>query len=128
MTAAVATTNFADASDYGPGDRPGPLDASEPSALPADHAARTRPGLYLRRAAAERLDRELRGDVVWVDAGCCAGDGVELAIYVAFGVQAAKNLDDGVPFLVTGADQRLAAQLVNRLADNGIRRAYLVTP
>jgi hypothetical protein len=130
ITATLATNRFAEESEYGPGDRPGPLAATDlrPAALPADLAARTRPGLYVRREAAERWEREHPGEGVWLDAGCCANEGPDLALYLAFGMQAAQNLDDDAPFLVAGADQRLAATLVNALADKGIRRAYLVMP
>jgi len=126
----VASAALAGESDYGPGDRPeaASLPTSDSAAMPADHAARTRPGLYLRRADAERWEQRLRGDVVWVDAGCCAGDTAEMALLTAYGMQAAKNLGNDAPFFVTGSNQRLAATLVNRLAETGSRNAFLVTP
>jgi len=119
--------NFAEEPEQGPGDRAN-TPASDPAAMPADHAARTRPGLYLRRADAERWERRLRGDVVWLDAGCCAGDEAEMALLIAYGMQAAKNLGNDAPFFVSGSDQRLAATLVNRLAETGSPQAFLVTP
>lgn len=124
LAATAATPLQAQAQARGPGLQP---PAARGSAMPLDHAARTRPGLYLRHAEAEALDRRLRGAVVWVDTGCCAGDGMELAMLTAFGMQAAMDLDNDAPFLVTGDDQRLAALLVNRLTDAGLRRVYLVT-
>lgn len=126
LAAAVATPLQAQvqAQARGPGLQ---VPAARSGAMPLDHAARTRQGLYLRHAEAEALDRRLRGAVVWVDTGCCAGDGADLAMLTAFGMQAALDLDNDAPFLVTGDDQRLAALVVNRLTDAGLRRVYLVT-
>lgn len=118
-------------SEFSPGDRPAAALAAaqpEPAAQPTDHAARTTSGLYLRRAAAEQWDRELGGRVVWIEVGCCAGEAADLAILVAFGIQAAKDLHNDAPFLVTGGDLRLAAQVVNRLVGQGPDRVFLVLP
>jgi hypothetical protein len=122
----------------GPGTRmAAPAAASRPQAAgasrrsadaePIDHAARTRAGLYVRRADAERIDRELHGQVIWLDATCCTDEEIELVAMLAYGEQAARNLGADAPLFVTGADQRLAARLVNRLWDAGLRTAYLVT-
>jgi hypothetical protein len=97
------------------------------SAEPIDHAARTRAGLYVRRDEAERIDRELGGQVIWLDAACCSDEELELVAMLAYGEQAARNLSAETPLFVTGSDQRLAARLVNRLADAGVRKPYLVT-
>lgn len=95
-------------SDHGPGDR------AEPA-----------PGGPITRAEAERMERALRGDVIWVDAGCCSDD-IDLVALIAYGMQAAKNLGNDAPFFVTGNDAQLVARLVERLAQSGITRAYRV--
>jgi hypothetical protein len=92
----------------------GPADRSEPPA-----------GGPITRAEADRMDRVLRGDVVWVDAGCCSDD-IDLVALIAYGNQAAKNLGNDVPFLVTGNDAQLVARVVERMAQSGITRAYRV--
>lgn len=102
--------------------------AGDPSAQPADYGARTRPGLYLRRADAERIDRERGGAVVWVDLACCNANEPDLPVLIAYTVQATKNLAGDAPFFVTGSDLRGAAQVVNHLARNGAPNVYLVTP
>jgi hypothetical protein len=140
-TAAAAEAWRAE-SDYGPGDRPGPAGAVErgpldlgpqASSMPVDPAARTRRGLYVSRSLAERADLERGGDIVWIDAGCCAGavregDGHDLAVMLAFATQAAKHLGPDAPFFVHGSDLRGAARLVDRLVATGARHSYLVTP
>ncbi|MDP1534255.1 MAG: hypothetical protein Q8L92_11825 [Rubrivivax sp.] len=102
--------------------------ASNPRAMPADPSMRTRRGLYLRRADADLAEARLRGDVVWVQVDCCSGDNSELAMQLAFGVQAAKNLDDEAPFFVAGDDLRTAAQVADRLHTMGLKTVYLVSP
>jgi hypothetical protein len=121
---ATSARLFVADTEYGPGARPGPTSAAP---APADAAAHTRPGLYLRRGAAERIDQQTRGEVVWLDTDAFPGD-IDLAVLNAYGVQAAVNLGNDVPFLVTGGNQRLSARVVDRLAAEGIARAYLVTP
>jgi hypothetical protein len=98
------------ASDHGPGDRGGPA-----------------AGGPIAHAEAERMERALRGGVVWVDADCCKDD-IDLVSMLAYGMQAAKNLDNDAPFFVTGSDPQLVARLVARLAQSGITRAYRVVP
>ena len=102
--------------------------AAEPNSVPMDHGAHTRKGLYAQREQALQLERQLRGDVVWVDVQCCGTEGADLAVYIAYGVQAAHNLPASAPVFVSGADQRPAASVVNRLADGGMSRVFLVTP
>lgn len=106
----------------------GTLLAAEPSNVPLDHGAHTQRGLYAQREQALQLERQLRGDVVWVPVECCGTEGADLAVYIAYGVQAAHNLPDSAPVFVSGADLRLAASVVNRLADGGMSRVFLVTP
>lgn len=101
--------------------------AAEPSSVPADHGARTRKGLYAQREQALQLERQLRGDVIWVPVECCGAEGADLAIQVAYGVQAAHDLSSSAPVFVSGADLRQAASVANRLADGGMSRVFLVT-
>lgn len=98
-----------------------------PHAEPIDHAARTRTGLYLHRDEADQISRERRGQVIWVDASCCVDEELELIAMLAYGEQATRKLGADTPVFVTGADQRLAARLVDRLGDAGIPTAHLVT-
>ena len=106
----------------------GTLLAAEPNSVPLDHDAHTKRGLYAQREQALQLERQLRGDVVWVPVECCGAEGADLAVYIAYGVQAAHNLPASAPVFVSGADQRPAASVVNRLADGGTSRVFLVTP
>ena len=102
--------------------------AAEPNSVPLDHGAHTHKGLYAEREQALQLERQLRGDVVWVPVECCGTEGADLAVYIAYGMQAAHNLPVSAPVFVSGADLRLAASVVNRLADSGMSRVFLVTP
>ena len=102
--------------------------AAEPSSVPLDHGAHTQRGLYAQREQALQLERRLRGDVIWVPVECCGTEGADLAIYIAYGMQAAHNLPASAPVFVSGDDLRLAASVVNRLADGGMSRVFLVTP
>ena len=102
--------------------------AAEPNSVPLDHGAQTHKGLYAEREQALQLERQLRGDVVWVPVECCGTEGADLAVYIAYGMQAAHNLPASAPVFVSGADLRLAASVVNRLADGGMSRVFLVTP
>ena len=99
-----------------------------PNSVPVDYGARTRKGLYAQREQALQLERTLRGEVIWVDVACCGTEGADLGVLIAFGMQAAGNLPASVPVFVGGADLRLAASVVNRLADAGLSRVFLLTP
>lgn len=101
---------------------------AELDSAPADYGARTRNGLYAQYEQALQLERQLRGDVVWVPVECCGTEGADIAVYIAYGVQAAHNLPASAPVFVSGADLRLAASVVNRLSDGGMSRVFLVTP
>lgn len=96
-------------------------------AEPKDGGARTRQGLYLTAAQAQALARRLDDRLVTVEARCCGPETAELDVLMAFGVQAAANLPNDAPFVVSGSDLRQAAAVANRLADLGARQAYLVT-
>lgn len=97
------------------------------SAEPADTGARTRQGLYLTAEQANALARKLADRVVTVEARCCGLETAEMDVLMAFGVQAAANLGNDAPFIVSGSDLRQAAAVANRLAELGARQAYLVT-
>lgn len=97
------------------------------TAEPADNGARTRQGLYLTTEQAGALARKLDDRVVTVEARCCGLDTAEMDVLMAFGVQAAANLGNDAPFIVSGSDLRQAAAVANRLAELGARQAYLVT-
>ena len=51
----------------------------------------------------------------------------ELAVLIAFGLQAAHDLDKSAPVLVYGRDLRVAASIANWLNDQGYSRVWLVT-
>ena len=96
-------------------------------AEPADAGARTRPGLYLTPEQAQALAHRLYDRLVRVEASCCGADSAELDVQIAFGVQAAANLPNDAPFVVSGGDLRQAAVVVNRLSELGARQVHLVT-
>lgn len=102
--------------------------AAAPDSVPMDHGAHTRSGLYAQREQALQLERQLRSDVVWVPVECCGTEGADLAVLIAYGMQAAHDLPASAPVFVSGADLRLAASVANRLADGGMSRVFLVTP
>jgi hypothetical protein len=105
----------------------GSLRASLAEAVPADPGARTRSGHYALREQAVALDFERRGDVVWVDAGCCAFDAAASALGIVQGLRTAAEVSPDAPVLVKGQNLRLAAHVVNRLEEEGERRVFLVT-
>ena len=102
--------------------------ASDPDSVPLDHGARTRAGRYALREQALQLEHKLRGDVVWVPVECCGAEAADLAVWIAYGMQAAHDLPSSAPVFVSGADLRLAAGVANRLADDGMSRVFLLTP
>jgi hypothetical protein len=97
------------------------------SAEPNDRGARTRPGLYLTTEQAQALALQLHDRLVTVSASCCGPETADLDALVAFGMQAAFDLPNDTPFVVSGSDPRQAAALVNRLAELGAKQVYLVT-
>ncbi len=99
-------------------------------AVPADDQARTRSGLYASTAQAADLVRALGSRVLEVDLDCCGtgAGGADLAVKIAFGVQAAADLDNDTPVLVRSRDARLAAATADRLTDAGYGRVVMVTP
>jgi len=140
-TAALAArprlaADFARESPYGPGDMPGTTAADDldradrrlgtAAAVPVDAQARTKSGRYIGRAAAEQFDHESGGEVVWVDASCCAGLDPDLPVHITFGMQAVRGTEARI--FVGGRDLREAARLADRLEALGLRRVHLVTP
>jgi hypothetical protein len=98
-----------------------------PESLPADAGVRTRSGAYVTREQADTLAGELRGDVVWLDVACCGSAGLEQAQGHVAGMLAAYSLADDAPVFVSGANLAAAAQVVDRLSEQGLTRVYLVT-
>ena len=101
---------------------------ASPQALPADTGARTRGGLYATPSQAAQLEGALgvMAIPVNVEPGPDAASAVDLATLVVFGLQAAHDLPPDAPVLVRSSDLRLAAATVNRLAENGFTRVFLV--
>jgi hypothetical protein len=98
------------------------------AAVPADAGARTRQGRYATARQAAWLERSLGSAVLNVDVECCGAEGVEQAVGIAHGLQAAQDLPDRAPVLVRGADLRLAAVAADRMAAAGHTQVWLVTP
>lgn len=106
----------------------GSLHIGDPRARPLDAGAWTTGGRYATGAQARMLSDALRDDLLQVDVECCSAQSVELAVGIAWGMQAARNLPNDTPVLVRGADLRLAAAAANRLASGGLSHVWLVTP
>lgn len=105
----------------------GSIMPSAPDAVPVDPAARTRAGRYASSRQADQLDRALGEGVIRVNVECCGVEGVDQAIAIAYGVQAAGDLPNSTPVLVRSFDARLGAVTANRLADAGYSKVWLVT-
>lgn len=105
----------------------GSIMPSDPGAAPADYGARTRAGHYASPLQAEQLEHALGHGVLRVDVACCGHEAAELAVLIAFGLQAAHDLDKSAPVLVYGRDLRVAASIANWLNDEGYSRVWLVT-
>lgn len=103
---------------------------SDPAAVPADPGARTRAGRYATPAQAAQLEQTMGSTAIStpVDAGGDEAAAADLSVLVAYGLQAAHELDNHAPVLVRGANLRLAAVVANRLEANGFTRVFLVTP
>jgi len=108
-------------------DDDGSVMPSARNAVPADHGARTRAGHYASPVQAEQLERALGLGALRIDIACCGHEAAELAVLIAFGLQAAHDLDKSAPVLVDAGAWRLAASTVNRLTDEGYSRIWLVT-
>lgn len=100
---------------------------SMPSAVPKDSGAHTRGGHYATALQAQALEAALGERALRVNVECCGIEAADLAVMVAWGLQAAHDLDLHAPVLVRGADQRLAASVVNRMNEAGHTHVWLVT-
>jgi len=105
----------------------GSIMPSDPNTVPADQAARTRAGRYASSRQAEQLERALGDGVIRVNVECCGVEGLDRAIGIAYGVQAAGDLPASAPVLVRSADLRLGAVAANQLAEAGYGNVWLVT-
>lgn len=105
----------------------GSIMPSAPDTVPADAAARTQAGRYASSHQAAELERALGDGVIRVNVECCGLEGVDEAVGIAYGVQAAADLPNSTPVLVHAADLRLGAVAANRLADAGYGSVWLVT-
>jgi len=103
---------------------------SDPAAVPADPGARTRAGRYATPSQAAQLEQTMGSAAIStpVDAGGDEAAAADLSVLVAYGLQAAHELDNHAPVLVRGANLRLSAVVANRLEANGFTRVFLVTP
>jgi hypothetical protein len=106
----------------------GSFAASPPQAQPADLGAWTRTGLYASARQADQLAHALGAAAIPIEVECCGAEAVERTVGIVHAVQAAGDLPDSVPVLVSGADLRLAAAAANRLADGGLTHVWLVSP
>jgi hypothetical protein len=99
---------------------------TDPSALPADPAARA---LAARHASAEQaaaLDAALPGGVLPVEVDAPGSE--DQAIAIAQAVQASLDLRGDAPVLVRGADARAVARTADQLVALGHSRVWAVTP
>jgi len=94
---------------------------------PADAAAWTRNGRYASHAQADQLVAALGDDLVDVDVGCCGEDAAQRALGMVWALQAAHDTPAArMRVIVRGENLRLAAAVVNRLLDGGLRDVWLV--
>lgn len=105
----------------------GSIMPSAPDTVPADAGARTRAGRYASSLQAAALELALGDGVIRVNVECCGLEGVDQAVGIAYGVQAAGDLSDSTPILIRSADLRLGAVAANRLSDAGYGSVWLVT-
>ena len=98
-----------------------------PDAVPTDPQARTSVALYATRDQALALGAELDGAVIWLDAGCCDERALSSAIERVEAFRAERHLGLDAPVFITGRHLQWAAQVVNRLTDEGYEQVFLVT-
>lgn len=108
-------------------DNEGLPNASDPRAVPADPAARTRLGLYATREQADQLVLARGFGVIDVVLECCDPEDVDRTFGLVWGLQAGFNLPDDAPVLIRGKDLRRAASVVNDLLTSGMSQVFLVT-
>jgi hypothetical protein len=98
-----------------------------PEAVPSNPRERTHVALYATREQAQALDAERRGAVIWVEADCCDENAVAFALDLADGLRTGKHLGFDAPVFVTGENLQMAALIVDRLAEEGHTRVFMVT-
>jgi hypothetical protein len=78
-------------------------------------------------AQAAELTQARAGQVIDVNLDCCGAEGADLAMKIAFGLQAAADLRNDAPVLVHGRDTRQASDVAERLAAAGYSHIVVVT-
>lgn len=101
--------------------------AAAADATPADRGAHTRQGRYLTADQARELAHRVGDRLVAIEARCCGPETAEQDALIAFGVQAAADLPNDAPFVVSGGDLRQAAAVADRLSEMGALQVHLVT-
>ena len=111
------------------GSEPALADAAKASGL-AEPASSLGAGPYcsLTSAEAEQLAQIEPYGAVQVEVECCGPAAVELAIAIAFGVQAAHDLPRTSPFVVRAEDARFGIVAAERLASLGVPNVVLGSP
>jgi hypothetical protein len=127
---ALSATAVAQASTAGVSpllDADGQPQPALPEAVPTNPRERTHVALYATREQAQALDAERRGAVIWVEADCCDDNAVAFALDLADGLRTGKQLGFDAPVFVTGENLQMAALIVDRLAEEGHTRVFMVT-
>jgi hypothetical protein len=129
-TTARSATVVAQASNAAPSpllDANGKPQPALPEAVPSNPRERTHVALYATREQAQALDAERRGAVIWVEADCCDENAVAFALDLADGLRTGKHLGFDAPVFVTGENLQMSALIVDRLAEEGHTRVFMVT-
>lgn len=97
--------------------------AAPSSAVPADTAARTRPGLYATRAQYEREELTSYLTTILLDV-----DALGTAEMTAMHAQQARGYRDGqaLTYFVQARQPTAAAEVVNRLVDDGFAPVFMI--
>lgn len=98
-------------------------------AVRADPGARARAIRFVTHEQVEQLDDRVGGG--WVPVmveRCCHEQAVELAVLLAWGVQAAAKLPADAPFFVYGDNPDLVRATAERLADGGAEKVWVIAP
>lgn len=116
--------------------RDAPIAGDDGSLMPAasgagldEPAARARPGLLpTPPLQAGQLGRERTPETISIDADCCGPQGTVVAMQIVWGLQAARDLPNDTPVLVSGSDPLQSQALAQGLAAAGMSRVTLVAP
>lgn len=98
--------------------------AAPPSAVPADTAARTRPGLYATRAQYER--EELTSYLTTILLDVDALGTAEMTVMHAQQVRGYRDGQAALTYFVQAGQPTAAAEVVNRLADDGFAPVFMI--